>query len=84
MALGIVKTATKVFPKHLLTMWAAGEFEDMKPNHGDHILLEATTVSAGQFYACGWADKKPKFIISNCGSTNQGSQAFAHVIEGRL
>ena len=66
----IVKTAPKGFPKHLLTMWAAGELQDMKPNNGDHILHEATTVSVGQFYACGWADKKPKFIISNCGSTN--------------
>ena len=30
--MGIVKTATKGFPKHLLTLWAAGELEDMKPN----------------------------------------------------
>lgn len=42
-------------------MWVAGELEDMK----HHILLEATTASAGQFYACGWADKKPKFILLN-------------------
>ena len=74
--MGIVKTATKGFPKHLLTMWSAGELEDMKPNRGDHILLEANTVRAGQFYACGWADKKPKFIISNCGFTNPGQPSI--------
>ena len=74
--MGIVKTATKGYPKRLLTMWAAGELEGMKPNRGDHILLEATTVRAGQFYACGWADKKPKFIISNCGSTNPGQPSI--------
>ena len=70
--MGIVKTATKGFPKLLLTMWAAGELVDIKPSCGDHILLEVSTVSAGQFYACGWADKKPKLIIQNCGTTNPG------------
>ena len=84
--MGIVKTATKGFPKHLLTLWAAGELGDMKPNSIMVItfcLKQQLSVQGSIMHMDG-----PTRNLSSSYQTvapqTQGSQAFAHVTEGRL
>ncbi len=67
--MGIVKTAHREFPLKYLQSWAAGN-EGGPPARGDHVLLESESEEADKFYAVGWADKKPKFLITNVGTTN--------------
>ncbi len=40
------------------------------PRRGDHILLESDEPSFGKMYAVGWADKKPKFLVVNAGTSH--------------
>jgi hypothetical protein len=64
--MGIVKTASKYFPKQFLTQWCHDNSD--RANRGNHILLK--TVKDGvNVYALGWSDKKGKQIVSTTGTT---------------
>ena len=68
--MGLVKTAHKQFPKVWLKNWASGRNNGgEKPARGSHVVLEATDTCSEEFYAVGWAKKKPTFIVCNAGTT---------------
>ena len=64
--MGIVKTASKFFPKQYLVDWCNLNYS--RPNRGNHILLK--TVKEGvNIYALGWSDKKGKQVVFTTGTT---------------
>ncbi|GMF26894.1 unnamed protein product [Phytophthora lilii] len=68
--MGMVKTATMGFPmKHLKDWFATG------PNRGSFKVLSSTTDMGTPMYAACWADRKPKTIIANRGTTLPGTDA---------
>jgi hypothetical protein len=63
--LGLVKTATREFPKQYLESYPLRE-------RGDHV---AVTCNDGgtQLIGCAWNDRKRKLIVGTCGSTLAGN-----------
>jgi hypothetical protein len=51
---GIVKTASKEFPKEHLKKW----YEEGQPR-GEHVVYSSKTYKGNAMYAMCWADKKP-------------------------
>ena len=68
--IGIVKTASRFFPKEFLSDWL--EANHARENRGKHILLK-TKRDGVDVYALGWSDKKGKQIIFTSGTTNPGA-----------
>lgn len=67
--IGIVKTASRCFPKNFLTNWL--EANSARQYRGGFKLLE--TVAEGKhIYALAWSDKKGKQIIFTAGNTLPG------------
>ena len=64
--IGIVKTASKYFPKTFLTRWCAEN--NARANRGRYKLLE-TKKEGVDIYALGWSDKKDKQIVFTTGTT---------------
>ncbi|OWZ13603.1 hypothetical protein PHMEG_00013047 [Phytophthora megakarya] len=62
--MGIVKTATVEYPKDYFSKWC-----DSKPSRGSFTVLSSTSDLGNEMYAMCWADKKPKSIIANRGTT---------------
>jgi len=64
--MGIVKTASRFFPKKFLSTWCVEN--NSRENRGKHIILK--TVKEGvNLYALGWSDKKGKQVITTTGTT---------------
>ena len=64
--IGIVKTASKFFPKQYLTEWC--NRNNARENRGSHKLLK-TQKDGVNIYALGWSDKKGKQIVCTTGTT---------------
>jgi hypothetical protein len=65
--MGMVKTATKEYPMKALKEWSG-----TLPSRGSFKVFKSKTPKENDFYAMCWADKKPKTLISNRGTTLQG------------
>ncbi|OWY95099.1 hypothetical protein PHMEG_00034987, partial [Phytophthora megakarya] len=68
--MGMVKTATVEYPKQALTNW----FETTPPR-GSFKVYGSTTDLANKMYVMYWADRKPKTIICNRGTTLPGTDS---------
>ena len=68
--MGMVKTATKEYPKKYFTKW----FNE-SPRRGSWRLLQSTTNIGTPMYVVCWADHKAKTIISNRGTTLPGAES---------
>ena len=64
--MGIVKTASRFFPKTFLIRWC--EQNNARENRGRYKLLE-TMRDGVRIYALGWSDKKGKQIVFTTGTT---------------
>jgi len=63
--MGVVKTASKYFPKKFLVQWC--EEHSRREDRGKHKLLK--TVRDGvNVYALGWSDKKGKHVVFTDGT----------------
>jgi hypothetical protein len=81
--MGIVKTATRKFPAKLLKAW----FKDGEAKHKRGVTegwrgnwaTASTDVMIGNvahpIYACCWAEKKPKYIVSTRGTHLRGADS---------
>jgi hypothetical protein len=67
--MGIIKTATKQFPKAVLQAWAG-----LNVTRGSFTAM--STTSEPRLYALAWADKKTKLLISTLGSTAMADPAI--------
>ena len=64
--MGIVKTASRCFPKKYLTEWC--DANNARENRGKCKLLK-TTKDDCNIYALGWSDKKGKHVVFTTGTT---------------
>ena len=67
---GIVKTASKLYPKKYMNKH---EFKD----RGDHLAL-STTVKGHKIHAVSWLDSTRKDLVSTCGTTLESSPLLRH------
>jgi len=75
--IGLVKTATKKFPKEIFETW-----ESTKPTKGESIFLTAKVNIDGQDHtllATDWMTKVGKRIISTC--SNGRTSQYEHIVE---
>ena len=81
--MGMVKTATKEYPKKQLLQWASGNGTSPTPNRGSHKLLQSIAPDGSKIIACVWVDKKPKTIICNRYTAHPGipSERLRHRID---
>ena len=73
--MGIVKTASKRYPKEFLSSWSSGDRRN-PPECGSHIVLESICSYNNKMFALAWADKKPKHIIFNAETTLAGKDSI--------
>ena len=64
--MGIVKTASRFFPKKFLSEWC--EANNARERRGRHKLLR-TRKDGVNIYALGWSDKKGKQVVFTTGTT---------------
>ena len=81
--MGMVKTATKEYPRKQLLQWASGTGTGPTPNRGSHKLLQSIAPDGSKIIACVWVDKKPKTIICNRYTGHPGipSERLRHRID---
>ncbi|EGZ13032.1 hypothetical protein PHYSODRAFT_511780 [Phytophthora sojae] len=66
----MVKTASREYPKTYMHEWFS-----TSPTRGSFKILQSMTPNNTPMYALCWADRKPKCIISNRGTTLPGADS---------
>jgi hypothetical protein len=67
--MGLVKQNHALFPKHHLATWGEGKLDGEAPVRGDSILYSSPIDENSKMYALGYKSHKPKYILSNRGTT---------------